>query len=347
MATRTIPAPLHVTLRMSGIALVCIAWELIPRSGLVNPMFFPPLSAVLQELAALLRNQHLFGHTVASLWRLTAGILLAALLAVPAGTVLGYWLPSLAAGLNPLFRILAQVNPFSLMTIFLLFFGIGEKAKLIIVTWVAFWPLLQHVMNGVHNLDEDQLKAARSMGTPPVRLVLQVLLPGAAPSIFLGIRTTVVLLLAVLVSGEMLGGLAGLGWLLHWSGSYYSSPYATTPVFAVGLCISLIGVALSAGLRKLERELFFWKPFESVWNAGAPPLRQRSKSTRASAIALISAAVILLIAGGASTSHLSKTNGSFSGKGDVPSPTLNLQSGTMTHEHHAPAAGHPDTGGTE
>ncbi|MNC10149.1 putative aliphatic sulfonates transport permease protein SsuC [compost metagenome] len=346
MSTRTIPVVRHAALRMSGIALICFLWELVPRSGLVNPMFFPPLSAVLQEIAALLRDQHLFGHTVASLWRLMAGILLASLLAVPSGAILGYWLPGLTAGLNPLFRMLAQINPFSLMTVFLLFFGIGEKAKLIIVIWVAFWPLLHHVVNGVQNLDEDLLKAARSMGTPPGRLILQVILPGAAPSIFLGIRTTVVLLLAILVAGEMLGGLAGLGWLLHWSGNYYSSPYATTPVFAVGLCISLIGVALSAGLRKLERELLFWKPFESVWNATVPPLRRRSRPTRALAVTVTSAVVVLLIAGGVSTRHLSKTNGSFSGEGDVPSPSLDLQSGTMTHEHHTPSAGHSEHNGS-
>ncbi|MBW4082980.1 ABC transporter permease [Paenibacillus sp. S150] len=346
MENRIIPGIMLAALRVSGIAAVCILWELVPRSGLANPAFFPPLSAVLQELAALVRNQHLFGHTVATLWRVTAGILLAALLAVPSGAFLGYWKPGLAAGLNPLFRILTQVNPFSLMTVFLLFFGIGEKAKLIIVTWVAFWPLLNHVVSGVQNLDADMLKAARGMGTPPGRLLLRVLLPGAAPSVFLGIRTSVVLLLAILVAGEMLGGMAGLGWLLHWSGNYYSSPYATTPIFAVGLCISLIGVALSAILRRLERDLFFWKPLEPVWDTAAPPQRRRRRTTRAFPVAVMSAVLVLLIAGGASTSHLSKTRGSFSGEGDVPSPSLDLQGGTNTHEHHAPATGNSEHSGS-
>ncbi|WP_052410251.1 ABC transporter permease [Paenibacillus durus] len=340
MATRNIPVLLLVCLRLSGIALLCILWEVLPRSGLVNPTFFPPLSAVLQEIAALLRDQHLLGHTIATLWRVVAGIVLAALLAVPAGAILGYWLPSLAAGLNPLFRILAQVNPFSLMTVFLLFFGIGEKAKLIIVAWVAFWPLLHHVIGGVQNIDADLLKAARSMGTSPSRLFLQIILPGAAPSILLGVRTSIILLLAILVAGEMLGGLAGLGWLLHWSSNYYSSPYATTPIFAVGLCISLIGVALSAVLRKLERDLFFWKPLESAWSAAPAPRKLRGRPNRIFAVTVLSAMLLILVAGGASTSRLSRTNGSFSGEGDVPSPSASDHSGHMSHEHSSPAAGH-------
>lgn len=347
MATRNIPVLLLVCLRLSGIALVCMLWEALPRSGLINPAFFPPLSAVLQEAAVLLRDQHLLGHTVATLWRLTAGISLAALLAVPAGVILGYWLPRLATGLDPLFRMMAQVNPFSLMTVFLLFFGIGEKAKLIIVTWAAFWPLLQHVISGVQNMDADLLKTARSMGTSPLRLFLRVILPGTSPSILLGVRTSVILLLAILVAGEMLGGLAGLGWLLHWSGNYYSSPYATTPIFAVGLCISLIGVGLSSVLRKLERNIFFWKPFETVWSSAPADRVRRSRPSRLFAVAALSAMLLLLVAGGASTSRLSKTNGSFSGEGDVPRPSAGGHSGHMSHEHRVPAGQSGHSGHTD
>ncbi|MBY9081743.1 ABC transporter permease [Paenibacillus sp. HN-1] len=364
MATRNLPALLLACLRISGIALVCILWELLPRSGLVNPTFFPPLSAVLREIVDLLRHQHLLGHTVATLWRLVAGIVPAILLAVPAGAILGYWLPGLAASLNPLFRLLAQVNPFSLMTVFLLFFGIGEKAKLIIVTWVAFWPLLQHVINGVQNMDADLLKAARGMGTPPARLFLRVILPGAAPSILLGIRTSIILLLAILVAGEMLGGLAGLGWLLHWSSNYYSSPYATTPIFAVGLCISLIGVTLSFVLRKLERDLFFWKSYDSVWSTASATRVRQGRPNRYFSAAVLTAALLLLVAGGASTAHLSRTNGSFAGEGDVPRssssdhsehmsnmpdmPNMpNMQMDSVPEPGHSGHSGHDATSGSQ
>ncbi|WP_036724771.1 hypothetical protein, partial [Paenibacillus forsythiae] len=116
---------------------------------------------------------------------------------------------------------------------------------------------------------------------------------------------------------------------------------ATTPIFAVGLCISLIGVALSAVLRKLERDLFFWKPLESAWSAAPAPRTPRSRLNRIFAVTVLSAMLLLLVAGGASTSRLSKTNGSFSGEGDVPPPTSgDGHSGHMSHEHSLPAAGH-------
>lgn len=343
MATREYPVAFFVFLRMSGIVLLCLLWEVLPRTGIVNPAFFPPLSAVLEEAVRLLRNQHLFGHTVATLWRVMMGILMAALLAVPAGAVLGHWRPGLAAALNPLFRILAQVNPFSLMTVFLLFFGIGEKAKLIIVTWVAFWPLIQHVTSGVQHMDADLVKTARSMGTSPTRMFFGVLLPGVAPSILLGIRSSIILLLAILVAGEMLGGLAGLGWLLHWSSNYYASPYATTPVFAVGLCISLIGVALSATLRKLERDLFIWRPVYSLWNSAPAFKRSGARPNRLFTLAVLSAALILLLAGGVETSRLSKTNSGFSGE-DLPPPVTTEQNSPAPHHgatvQPTPGAGH-------
>lgn len=333
-----------IFLRLSGLALIGVLWEVLPRVGLVNPTFFPPLSAVLEEAGNLFGSQHLLGHTVATLWRVVMGIVLAALLAVPAGTILGFWLPGVAAGLNPLFRILAQVNPFSLMTVFLLFFGIGEKAKLVIVTWVAFWPLIHHVTAGTQSMDPDLFKAARGMGVSRLRLFLSVLLPGVAPAILLGIRSSIILLLAILVAGEMLGGLAGLGWLLHWASNYYSSPYATTPVFAVGLCITLIGVGLSATLRRLERDLFFWRPVDSLWGTATASKSTGSRPSRMFAFTVLLATLFLLLTGGVETSRLSKANSGFSEEGDVPSPDFTIQTSPSPHGHSpsppSPASGH-------
>jgi NitT/TauT family transport system permease protein len=305
-------------LRLSGVFLVVVLWELLPRLGIVSQTFFPPLSVVLREVAQLVLTQHLLGHALATLWRVTMGIVLAALLAVPLGALLGYWFPGAAVALNPLFRILGQLNPFSLMTVFLLFLGVGEKAKLVVVTWVAFWPLIHHTLTGIQAVEPDLLKAARSMGISKGQLFWRVLLPGAAPAILLGIRSAAVLLLAILVAGEMLGGLTGLGWLLHWASNYYVYPYATVPVFAVGLCISLVGVGLSFALRQIEKGLFFWKPSDSIWNGKAQD--QGKVHVPGRSFAVVASAVMLgiLLLGGVEINRLNHLNNSFAGENDIP-----------------------------
>lgn len=308
-------------LRLSGIFLVAVLWELLPRIGIVNHTFLPPLSVVLQEVAHLILTQHLLGHVLATLWRLMVGIVLAVLLAVPLGAVLGYWLPGAAVALNPLFRILGQINPFSLMTVFFLFLGVGEKAKLVVVTWVAFWPLIHHTITGIQTVEPDLIKAARSMGMSRGRLFLNVLLPGTVPAILLGIRSSAVLLLAILVAGEMLGGLAGLGWLLHWAGSYYVYPYATAPIFAVGLCISLVGVGLGVSLRQIEKGLLFWKPSASIWNGKAPDKGKVRVPSRGFPVAVAAAMLGIFLIGSVEISRLRHLNNSFAGEEDIPAIT--------------------------
>ncbi|BBB90767.1 MAG TPA: ABC transporter permease [Methylomusa anaerophila] len=329
----------RIMLRLSGIFLVAVLWEVLPRLGIVSQTFLPPLSVVLREVVHLALTQHLLGHALATLWRVMVGIVLAALLAVPLGALLGYWLPGAAAALNPLFRILGQINPFSLMTVFLLFFGVGEKAKLVVVTWVAVWPLIHHTITGIQAVEPDLLKAARSMGISKSQLFWRVLFPGAAPAVLLGIRSAAVLLLAILVAGEMLGGLAGLGWLLHWASNYYVYPYATAPVFAVGLCISLVGVGLSVALRQIEKGLFFWKPSDSIWDGKAQD--QGKVRVPGRSFPVVAAAVMLgiLLLGGVEINRLNHLNNSFPGENDIPALT--------DHSQHRPQENGESTPGKD
>lgn len=311
----------RLALQLSGLLALALLWETLPRLGAVSSRYLPPLSVVLSEVYQLFRFNDLFANAMVSLWRVSIGVLLAALIAVPVGIVLGHWLEPLSDSLNRLFRILGQVNPFSLMPVFLLFFGIGETAKLAVVIWIGLWPALHHTIQGVRAVDPLLVKAARGMGISEAGLFFRVLLPAAVPSIFLGIRSSIHLSFFILIAGEMLGGSAGLGWMLHVYGNYF----VAGKIYAVGLCIALLGVVLVSGVRLIEDGLFFWKEPVSVWEA-APERRLSIHAMRNRAAFTAALAIILLWIGAAQTAEINR-------KARDPLGTSPASSGTATHEH--------------
>jgi NitT/TauT family transport system permease protein len=313
--------------------LLCLAalWEALPRLGFADPMFLPPLSVVVAEIALFIAENQLLSHALVTLWRVLNGVTVASILAIPLGALLAYRFPAAERAFNPLFRVLGQVNPFSLMIVFLLFFGIGERAKLAMVSWAAFWPILHYTVSGVKAADPDLIKATRSMGVSGWQLFWLALLPEAARHILLGVRTAAVLLLSILIAGEMLGGLAGLGWLLHWAGSYYVYPYATAPVFAVGLCISLVGVGLGLTLRSMEQKIFFWRPRQSLWTGKTDSRDKVKQPSAAFYVAIIAVLLGIMLLGSLQADRLVHLNNSFADEWDeVPPETLEPAPG---HHH--------------
>ncbi len=102
----------YYILRYSGVAVLLILWELLPAIGAFNPQFIPSFSTVLGQIHVLWFNNALFTNIMVSLWRVALGLIIASIIAVPLGLILGGWFNRAADLMDPLFRILGQVNPF-------------------------------------------------------------------------------------------------------------------------------------------------------------------------------------------------------------------------------------------
>lgn len=240
---------------ISGLIGFFLIWEIAPHIGLVDGQFIPPLSEVSMAIWKLAANGELFIHIAASLQRTFAGLALAVLLAVPAGFLLGGVLPGLSRRLRPLLRILGQVNAFSLFPIFILFFGIGEVAKISIIFWSSIWPVLFTTIAGVQQLDPLYIKSARSMGADRFTIFSKVILPGTAPVIFTGIRTGASHAFLMLIAAEMIGASAGLGWVIHNSAVNNIMPR----LFAATIMIALLGMGINYLLHWLEESFVVWR----------------------------------------------------------------------------------------
>lgn len=241
-------------LRSSGVLVFLALWEVAPRLGWLDPYFVPPLSVVLSEVFQMSASGELPVHLLVSCWRAVTGLMVALVIALPLGMVLGRWQAGLAEALDPLLRVLSQVNPFTLLPLFLLFFGIGETAKVAVVGWVTLWPILFYTITATRNVDPVQIRSAASMGVGRVQMLWKVILPASVPTIFIGVRNGASLTFFVLIAAEMLGANGGLGWMVHNAAMNYLIPR----IYAAAAFIVLLGFLLNRFLLYVENSLFVW-----------------------------------------------------------------------------------------
>jgi NitT/TauT family transport system permease protein len=242
-------------IKATGFFAFALVWEILSRAAFLDPQFFPSFTASALGIIDLFKSGLLFTSMMVSLWRALLGLLIAALAAIPLAFVLGMQKRDVEDCFNPFFRMLAQVNPFSLMPVFILFFGIGEAVKLSVVAWVSFWPLFFNTLEGVRDVDPMIIKTARTMASPRVSMLFKVIFPGAAASIFTGLKLALGMSFFMLIAAEMVGANYGLGWLLHFS----AMNVQTGMMYSAILATVILGFTMSTALKYISRRFFFWR----------------------------------------------------------------------------------------
>ncbi len=232
-----------------------VFWEIAPTVGILDHQFIPTLSEVLTALWKMLIGNKLTEHITASLSRALFGFIFGALVGLPLGFMLGGWFKRFEEYLDPLLNVLAQVNPFSVFPVFILLFGIGEVAKIAIIFWVCVWPILFGTINGVKNIDPLLVKAAYAMGTPKLTMFWKIVLPGAAPTIFAGLKQGAGISFFMLIAAEMIGATAGLGFLVLKS----EINYQIKELFVAVVVIAVLGLAITHFITWIESRVITWK----------------------------------------------------------------------------------------
>ncbi|WP_324332416.1 ABC transporter permease [Methylomusa anaerophila] len=232
-----------------------IIWEIAPRAGWVPHTFISPPSEVLSTVWELLLSGVLTKHIGVSLGRALFGFLLAVIIGVPLGFLLGGSFKLFERIVTPVLRLLGEVNPFALFPVFILLFGIGEVSKVAMIFWVCLWPILLNTVTGIKGVEPLLLKSARSMGVSGPALFTKVIFPAALPGIFHGIKMSSGVAFFMLIAAEMIGASSGLGWLVWNAQNNYQIPR----LFAATVTISTLGLLLNFVFSKLERRLINWK----------------------------------------------------------------------------------------
>ncbi|MFE9788740.1 ABC transporter permease [Nocardia salmonicida] len=245
---------LRIAKPLLAFALLLGVWELAPRFGLVDEVFLPPFSTVVQAFFELAGNGQLAEHTSASLTRSVTGFSFALVIAVPVGIAIAWYKP-VSDFLNPVLELFRNTAALALLPVFVLILGIGETSKIALIGYATFFPILLNTITGVRTVDPLLVKSAVSLGFSPLRLFQKVILPAAIPSIFTGIRMAAAGSILVLIAAEMIGARAGLGYLITAAQQNFQIPQ----MYAGIVAISLIGLGFNFALVALERRLSRWR----------------------------------------------------------------------------------------
>ncbi|GAA2579015.1 ABC transporter permease [Actinomadura fulvescens] len=253
-ARRTAAIAAGVSRRTVAVIAFVALWELAPRAGLVDRIFLPPLSEVAPALGDLAANGQLWTDTRASLTRSLSGFVLAIVIAVPLGLVIGWYRP-VAELLGPLLELFRNTAAIALLPVFILILGIGETSKISIVLYACTWPILLNTISAVRTVDPTLIKSARSLGLPAPRIFQKVVLPAAVPTIFTGIRLAGAISVLIMIVAEMVGAKEGLGHLINAS----QQNFAIKDMYAGIIAISVLGLIFNQILVQLERRFTRWQ----------------------------------------------------------------------------------------
>jgi NitT/TauT family transport system permease protein len=229
------------------IAALLVIWEIAALRQSAH--LLPGPWGVVGGIADLVRHGLLLKYVVASLFRVTWGFLLAAILAIPLGLTIG-WYRRAEMAFNPIIQILRPISPLAWIPIAILWFGVGDLAAIFLIFLGSFLPLLLTAINAAQSVPAVYVNAGRNFGLGPARLVFQVFYPAVVPQLIVGLRITLGIAWLVVVAAEMIAVNSGLGFLIvdaRNAGNRYDL------VVAGMVIIGIIGLLLDMGMRSLEK----------------------------------------------------------------------------------------------
>ena len=194
-------------------AAILIGWELAAAAGLVSTRLVPPPSTVLATIAKLAASGELWGHLAATLWRVLTGFGIGVAAGTVFGAVTGY------SGfahrlLDPMLQGLRAIPSLAWVPLFILWFGIFETSKVLLVAVGVFFPVYLALASAIHNVDRKLVEVGRIYRFSDAMMIRRILLPAALPTYLVGLRGGLGLGWMFVVAAELMGASEGLGYLL-------------------------------------------------------------------------------------------------------------------------------------
>ena len=233
--------------------VVLAAWEWASATGLLREAFFPRPSTVLAHLGRLAADGTLWSHTAMTLVRIGWAFAVASVLGVAVGLGMGLW-RRLREGLDPVFAVIYPIPSVLFLPLVSFLVPAGEVALVVTTAVTSFFLVAFTTTHGVQQIDRVVVEAAVHYGARGWRLFATVLVPGALPFIFTGLRLGLGYALIVVVAVEIVSASRGLGALLWLSWQVLK----VEDMYAAFVVIAVLGAVLSSGLAALRARLLPW-----------------------------------------------------------------------------------------
>lgn len=232
---------------------VTAVWEGVCRSGLLDPNYFPPFTAVVRALVRDAVAGQILPNVLTTLRSYAQGLSLALAVGILVGVLMGSF-PAIYDGGRVLLEFLRPIPSVAVIPIAILLLGIGYKMRTSVVFYAALWPVLLNTLYGIYDVDPAYVDTARIFGRRRANILRCVVLPAALPYIFTGARIASAVALILAVTAEMVAGSSGLGFYVMNS----EMSLRNAEMYGGILLTGLLGYLLNVGFVSLERWALAW-----------------------------------------------------------------------------------------
>jgi NitT/TauT family transport system permease protein len=247
-AVRAVVARLAPLLACLGLLAV---WQC--GSLALNNDSFPTALEAIRAIPSILGDKEALINILASLRRMAVGFGVAVAFSIPLGLLMGRS-RGVAAFFNPLLMVIYPVPKAALMPIIMLWLGVGDLAKTLVIFLGVSLPVIYHSFEGAKAVEEKMLWSGAAMGLSAPQRLLRIVLPAALPEILTGCRTGLVLALITMITSEMIARQSGAGNILF--NALDMGQYDT--VFAMIIIIGAMGICLDAAFEKMRERMVRW-----------------------------------------------------------------------------------------
>jgi taurine transport system permease protein len=241
----------------AAVVIVLFAWWLVTDLELVKPLFLPAPSSVWDAFVTAntdgYRGHLLWEHLAISLQRVTIAFFLALIIAVPLGMLVAAS-RTLETIVDPFVNFYRPLPPLAYYTLLVIWFGIGERSKVLLLLLAAFPPLFLATVGGVRGVRRERIDAARSLGAHGWKTLRYVVFPSILPDIFTGMRVAVGFTYTTLVAAEMVAAKTGIGWLVLDASRFLQTSFVFMGIIVMGIT----GIVLDALVKAAQRRAVPW-----------------------------------------------------------------------------------------
>ncbi len=242
-----------VTILLPWLVLLAL-WYAIRASGLVKPTLVPTPWEVATRFWELLWGGRLAIDILMSTQRVVIGVALGIVLAVPVGFLLG-WYRQVRTFIDPLINFFRALPPIALIPLVIVYFGIGEPAKVVILFYASFFAGVIVMYEGIAQISPLFIRVARTLGATDGEIFRKVVIPMAVPHVLTALRVALGVAWATLVASELIAAQQGLGAIIQDAAAFFQ-----LDIIYVGIiCIGFIALFMDLVLRAVTRRLVSWQ----------------------------------------------------------------------------------------
>lgn len=245
----------RTVLPFAGFGLVLAVWWLAAVADVTGSKDLPsPADVMGAAWDGLRETDGLLVDIRLSVLRVLIAVTVGCALSLPVGFLLA-WFPTLRAMFDPIVNFCRALPPIALSPLVILYFGIGEDARLLVLIWAAFFASVVVLYEGISAVDDIYVRAGRALGASDFELFRRVIVPATVPQMFVAVRVALGVSWATLVAAELIAARRGLGASIQRSASFFRTEDVYAGILLIGICALLMDL----GVRVAQRRAVSWQ----------------------------------------------------------------------------------------